>query len=57
MYKWLRQKYEAQIAEELRDAVDFGEMTEDEADLEFNKRVEEWEAGYGDYMYDLMNDR
>lgn len=56
-YKWLRQNYEAKICEQLRDAVDYGEMTEDEADLEFDRLVEEWEAGYGDYMYDLRNDR
>lgn len=56
-YKWLRQKYEAKICEQLRDAVDYGEMTEDEADLEFNRLIEEWEAEYGDYIYDAKGDR
>ena len=57
MYKWLRQSYEAKIAEQLRDAVDYGEMTEDEANLLFDRLVEEWEANYGDSMYDIINDR
>ena len=57
MYKWLHQNYEARIAEKLRDAVDYGEMTEDEADILFDKLVKEWEDGYGDYMYDMIGDR
>ena len=56
-YKWLRQNYEAKICEQLRDAVDYGEMTEDEADLEFDRLIEEWEAGYGDEAYDARGDR
>lgn len=56
-YKWLRQNYEAKLCEELRDAVDYGEMSEDEADREFDKRVEEWEAEYGDCQYDSKGDR
>lgn len=56
-YKWLRQNYEAKICEQLRDAVDYGEMTEDEADLEFDRLIEEWEAGYGDEAYDAKGDR
>ena len=57
MYKWLHQNYEARIAEKLRDAVDYDEMTEDEADILFDKLVKEWEDGYGDYMYDMIGDR
>lgn len=69
-YKWLRQNYEAKLCEQLRDAIDYGEMTEDEADpefdqligelkadLEFDRLIEEWEAGYGDYVYDTRGDR
>ena len=57
MYNWLRQTYENRIVEELRDAVDWGEMTEDEADQKYDELMEDWDAGYGDYMYDLKGDR
>ena len=56
-YKWLRQNYEAKIAEKLRDAVDYGEITEDEADLLFDKLIQEWEDGYSDAIYDIKNNR
>lgn len=56
-YKWLRQRYEAQLAEELRDKIDFENMSEDEADMIFDQKMEEWEAEYGDYMYDAKGDR
>lgn len=57
IYNWLQRRYENHIVEELRDAVDWGKMTEDEANLLFDKLMEEWEAEYGDYMYDLKGDR
>ena len=50
VYKWLRQRYEAQLAEELRDKIDFENMSEDEADMIFDQKMEEWEVEYGDYM-------
>lgn len=56
-YNWMRQRYETQLANELRDKIDFEDMSEDEADRIFDEKMEEWEAGYGDYMYDLMGDR
>lgn len=33
--------------------VDDGEITEEEA----QRQYEDWEAGYGDYMYDILRDR
>ncbi len=33
--------------------VDDGELTEEEA----VRQYEDWEAGYGDYMYDILRDR
>lgn len=56
-YDWLRQMYEAKLANELRDKIDFEDMSEDEADVIFNEKIEEWEAEYGDYMYDAKGDR
>lgn len=53
---WLRQNYETKLANQLRDEVDYGIMTENEADLIFDKEMEKWEASYGDYLYDIKED-
>lgn len=57
MYDWLRQRYENQLINELQNKIDFENMNEVEADIVFNQKMEEWEAGYGDYTYDAKGDR
>ena len=57
MYDWLRQRYENQLLIELRDKIAYENMDESEADAIFNQKMEEWEAEYGDYMYDAKGDR
>ena len=57
IYDWLRQRYETKLTNELGDKIDFEDISEDEADVIFNEKIEEWEAGYGDYMYDAKGDR
>lgn len=42
-----------QKMDELSHLVEDGELTEQEADEEMT----DWEAGYGDYMYDQWKDR
>ena len=57
MYNWLKQKYETEVREELDYKLDFGEITEEEADIIFRKKMEEWRGGYGDALYDLKGNR
>ena len=57
MYKWMRQQYIWKIESQLQDAIDNDEIDEDDATAIAEKLVEDWEAGYGDYMYDMMGDR
>ena len=57
MYNWLKQKYKTEVREELDYKLDFGEITEEEADNIFRKKMEEWNDGYGDYMYDIKRNR
>ena len=47
-YNILRSRY----AHELEVMLDDGEITPEEAD----DMMEDWEEGYGDYMYDRMRD-
>lgn len=48
-YNQLRSRY----AHDLEALLDEGEITEDEA----QEMMDDWEAGYGDYMYDCLRDR
>ncbi len=57
MYNWEKHRYEKDLYEELEDAIYAGELTEGEANLIFIERMLEWEAGYGDYLYDIRGDR
>lgn len=56
-YDWMRERYEIQLADKLQNKIDFGEISDYEASIIFNREIEEWEAGYSDYMYDLIGDR
>ena len=57
MYNWLRQNYIERINKHLQNAIDDGEMTEEEASIVFNNMITEWENSYGEYMYDMKGDR
>lgn len=57
MYNWLRDDYIDSFVQDLEEKIEDGQITEEEAEKLFNTRLEEQEAGYGDYMYDIMNDR
>ena len=57
MYNWLRQRYIDKITEELREAIDNDEIDENDAAAIAEHLIEDWEARYGDEMYDLKNDR
>ncbi len=48
-YNDLRSRY----AHDLEVLLDNGEITDEEA----QDMMEDWEYGYGDYMYDCMKDR
>lgn len=48
-YSQLRSRY----AHDLEALLDDGEITEDDA----KSMMEDWESGYGDYMYDNWKDR
>ena len=48
-FHYLRNQY----AQKLGRDIDDGKIT----DIEADELMEEWEAGYGDYMLDLMRDR
>lgn len=48
-YNQLRSRY----AHELEVLLDEGEITEEEA----QHMMDDWEAGYGDYMYDCKRDQ
>lgn len=57
MYNRLRQEYIWKIESKLQDAIDNDEIDEGDAAAIAEKLIQDWEAGYGDYVYDLKNDR
>lgn len=57
MYKWMRQTYIAKLQKELEEAIEDEKITEEEAETIFNRELDAWNDGYGDYMYDLKGDR
>lgn len=57
MYNWLRSNYIDQISADLEEKVEQEELTSLEAEFIFQDMMEDWEAGYGDTMYDAKGDR
>ena len=57
MYNWLRRRYIAQLETEIEDMIENENIDPDAAGDYFVEKLQEWEDGYGDYMYDLMEDR
>ena len=57
MYNWLRRKYIAQLETEIEDMIENENIDPDVAENYFIEKLQEWEDGYGDYMYDLKGDR
>ena len=56
MYNWLRSNYIDQISANLEEKVEYGELTPLEAEFIFQDMMEDWDAGYGDAMYDIRGD-
>ena len=57
MFEWLGQNYSERIKSHLQDAIDYGDMTEMEAQLIYEVMMQKWMDGYGDYCYDVKGDR
>ena len=57
MYNWLRRRYIAQLEVEIEDMIENENIDPDIAENYFIEKLQEWEDGYGDYMYDLKGDR
>ena len=57
MYNWLRRRYIAQLEKEVERMIEDENIDPDTAGDYFVEKLQEWEDGYGDYMYDLMGDR
>lgn len=56
-YDWLRQRYISQLEKEVEEMVEYDNVDPDTAGDYFLEKLEDWEYGYGDYMYDMMGDR
>lgn len=57
MYNSVRRRYELQLGEEIKEKIENEELTEEDAGWYFQEKMEEWQWGYSDAMYDFMNDR
>lgn len=57
MFEWLGKNYSERIKSHLQDAIDYGDMTEMEAQLIYETMMQKWMDGYGDYSYDAKGDR
>ena len=57
MYNWLRRRYIAQLEKEVERMIEDENIDPDTAGDYFIEKLQEWEDGYGDYLYDLMEDR
>ena len=57
MYNRLRQEYIWKIESQLQKAIEDDEIDEGDAAAIAEKLIEDWEAGYGNYTYDMMGDR
>lgn len=53
MFEWLSQNYADTIKQYLEDE----DIEGYEADIIYNRMMQEWEDGYGDYLYDAKGDR
>ena len=56
-YKQMRQTYITKLKIWLEESVEDGIITEEQADIIFKRTLQDWECGYGDYMYDSIGDR
>ena len=55
--EWVRRRYMAQLAKEVEDMIENGDIDPDIADNYYTEKLEELDAEYGDYLYDMMGDR
>ena len=56
-YNPVRRWYELHLEKEIEEKIENEEMTEEEAAWYFQEKMEDWEWGYGDELYDSRNDR
>lgn len=56
-YDWLRRRYMTQLEEEIEEMIENDNVDPDTAGDYYTEKLEEWDAGYGDYMYDMIGDR
>ena len=56
-YNWLRHRYMNQLEEEIEFMIEEDNIDPDIAGDYYVEKMQEWEDGYGDYLYDMMGDR
>ena len=56
-YNWLRRQYMNQLEEEIEFMIEEGNVDPDSARDYFVEKMQEWEDGYEDYLYDMIGDR
>lgn len=55
--KWVRRMFKNKLEAEIEDMVENGNIDPDTAGDYYVEKMQEWEDGYGDYLYDMMGDR
>ena len=52
----MREAYKAELAHEVEDLVEDGEIDPDDADEYYARKMDEWDWGYADLMHDIAQD-
>ena len=53
----MRMRYRSELSDEIDRMIEDGELDPDDADAYYTEKMDDWDGGYADMMYDIYKDR